>query len=526
MNPRRSLTVVAALATALALVAGACERAGSSGVEHRRRSRLPQAVLDVMAQEPYRSARWGFHVAELDGEAVPFSIAGDDLAASGSTGKLFSVGTWLDVLGPDHRLVTPVHAIGDRAAGALDGDLVLVASGDLALGGRRADTGTLAYNVPPQTIANGIPGAQPAPGDPLAGLDDLARQVAASGITSIGGDVVVDDRLWETWDTADGPISPMVVNDNLLDVLATPTAPGQPAALRLIPETAAYTVVNEVQTVPPGEESSFELVPGPGNTLVASGTVAAGADPVLRVQPVADPASYGRTLFIEALQRAGVSVGADPAVPNSTDGLPAFDSYAADTQVASLTSATLQAIATLIWKISHNVGADMTVCLLAVHEGSTDCTDGFAPIRERIDDLGIHPGDVWLLDGAGGGVSSVTPEAVVTWLRWLRGRSWGAELPPMLPILGVDGSLGLSEQDSPARGKVQAKTGTFAAVDPGTGRLLMPGESLAGFIDAEDGKTYVFGVYMINASFPDPLTGILQVGDDLAAVAAALQQAL
>jgi D-alanyl-D-alanine carboxypeptidase/D-alanyl-D-alanine-endopeptidase (penicillin-binding protein 4) len=161
-----------------------------------------------------------------------------------------------------------------------------------------------------------------------------------------------------------------------------------------------------------------------------------------------------------------------------------------------------------------------------VQAGSTDCTDGFAPIRERIGRLGIDQGDVWLLDGAGGGNSSVTPKAVNTWLRYLRSRSWGERLPDMQPILGVDGSLGLSGTDSPAKGKVKAKTGTFAAIDPGTGRLLMPGESLAGFLEADDGTTYIFSVYMINATFPDPATGILQVGDDLADVAAALQQAL
>jgi hypothetical protein len=54
----------------------------------------------------------------------------------------------------------------------------------------------------------------------------------------------------------------------------------------------------------------------------------------------------------------------------------------------------------------------------------------------------------------------------------------------------------------------------------------MPGEALAGFLDADDGTTYLLAVYMINASFPDPSTGIMRVGDDLAAVAAALQQAL
>jgi D-alanyl-D-alanine carboxypeptidase/D-alanyl-D-alanine-endopeptidase (penicillin-binding protein 4) len=515
-----------ALTAALALTAAGCGGDAGRGDAGQDGADLPAGVREVMAEPAYQSARWGIHVARLDGGEVAYSLASDDLAASGSTGKLFSAGTWLDVFGLDHTFQTPVYAVGTRAGGTLTGDLVLVAAGDLVLGGREAGTGTLGYQIPPQTVANGIPGAKPAPGDPLAGLDDLAGQVAASGITTVDGDVVVDDRLWETWDTADGPISPMVVNDNLLDVVATPADPGQPAALRVIPETAAYRIENRMQTTEAGGETSMQLTPGPDRTLVVTGSIAADADPLLSVESVADPASYGRTLFIEALDRAGVTVSADPLADNRTGDLPAPGGYPAGDQVASLTSPTVAAMATLIWKISHNVGADLAVCLLAVQQGSTDCTAGFAPIRERIDALGIDPGDVWLLDGAGGSFSSVTPAAVGSWLGWLRGRPWGEQVPDMLPILGVDGSLALSETDSPARGKVQAKTGTFAGVDPGTGRLLMPGESLAGYLQAGDGTEYLLAAYMINASFPDPATGLLQVGDDLAAVAAALQQAL
>jgi serine-type D-Ala-D-Ala carboxypeptidase/endopeptidase (penicillin-binding protein 4) len=510
----------------MALAAGACRDSIEGAHAGRNTTDLPPGVREVMAQPAYQSARWGIHVARLDTGEVAYSLAGGDLAASGSTGKLFSVGGWLDVFGPEHTVATPVYAVGTRDGGTLAGDLVLVAAGDLVLGGRDAATGTLAYRIPPQTVANGIPGAKPAPGDPLAGLDALAGQVAASGITAVAGDVLVDDRLWETWDTADGPISPMVVNDNLLDVLANPTSPGQPARLEIIPQTAAYQVENRMRTVEPGGETTMELTPGPDHTLVATGTIAADAEPRLSVHSVEDPASYGRTLFIEALDRAGISVNTDPLAANRTGGLPAPGSYPAGDQVASLTSPTFEAMATLILKISHNVGADMTVCLLAVHTGSRDCTAGLAPIRERIAALGIDAGDVWLLDGAGGSFSSVTPEAVVSWLDWLRDRPWGDRVPDMLPILGVDGSLALSGTDSPARGKIQAKTGTYAGVDPGTGRLLMPGETLAGYLEADDGTAYVFGVYMINASFADPVAGILQVGDDLAAVAAALQQAL
>ena len=45
--------------------------------------------------------------------------------------------------------------------------------------------------------ANALPGiATLTPEDPLAGLDDLAAQIAASGIRRVAGDVVIDDRLW------------------------------------------------------------------------------------------------------------------------------------------------------------------------------------------------------------------------------------------------------------------------------------------------------------------------------------------
>ena len=59
--------------------------------------------------------------------------------------------------------------------------------------------------------------------DPLAGLDHLAREVQAAGIREITGDVIVDDRLFAPAQaTGSGPrqVSPIVINDNVIDVLA------------------------------------------------------------------------------------------------------------------------------------------------------------------------------------------------------------------------------------------------------------------------------------------------------------------
>ncbi len=258
---------------------------------------LPQGALDAMDDPGFTNARWSLQVSPIDDGDPVYALAPDAISGMGSNMKLFSVGTWLETYGADATLTTPVFAVGDRTGDTLDGELVLRASGDLVMGGRNAGSGELGYSVPPQPDANGLPGAKPAPGDPLAGLDDLAAQVAASGITSIDGDVVVDDRLFETWNTYDVEISPIVINDNLVAVVTTPGTEGSPATIEMIPDTSAFTIVNQVETAAAGGDTSVDITPElddagePTNTLVVAGTVAADSDPLLNVYEVPDPAS-------------------------------------------------------------------------------------------------------------------------------------------------------------------------------------------------------------------------------------------
>jgi D-alanyl-D-alanine carboxypeptidase/D-alanyl-D-alanine-endopeptidase (penicillin-binding protein 4) len=505
-----------------AALIGACGSSGSteSTAFEPQVGELPSAAVKIMEEAPYRSARWSYLVEPLDDQEEVLGRDPDVITPMGSNTKLFSVGTWVNEYGIDDTLTTPVHRVGDR--------LVLVASGDLTMGGRRADTGTLAYNIPPQPDAAGIPGAKPAPGNPLAGLDELARQVAASGIDSAAG-VEIDSRLFEQWYAHDEVISPIVINDNLLVVQASATAPGQPAELDVIPDSQAFDVVNRVRTVGAGKQPEVAIVAARqtpqgdplGRTLIVEGTIPRGGQPTLGVFPVPDPARFARTLFIEALERAGVSVAADPVVANSTVGLPA--TYPGGSQVAALRSPTVEATATLIWKISFNYGANLALCLLAVRAGSTDCTDGFAPIRAKMRALEIDADEVWLLDGSGESFSSTTPRAIVMWIKWLRERGWGDRLSKMLPILGVDGSLSETQRHTEATGKVQGKSGTWAGLDPSTGVLPTPDQSLAGLMQSEDGREYVFGLYQAGATFQSPADGVIRGTNDVNDVAAAIQ---
>ena len=79
--------------------------------------------------------------------------------------------------------------------------------------------------------------------------------------------------------------------------------------------------------------------------------------------------------------------------------------------------------------------------------------------------------------------------------------------------------------DSPAKGKIQAKTGTTAALDASNGHLLMEGKALAGYMQADDGTPYYFALYMNGGNF-ESLQDQFTVNEDLGDVAIAIQQSL
>ena len=60
-----------------------------------------------------------------------------------------------------------------------------------------------------------------------------------------------------------------------------------------------------------------------------------------------------------------------------------------------------------------------------------------------------------------------------SWLKWTQTQPWGAAFKAGLPVLGQFGALASVGRNSPAKGKVLAKTGTSAHPDPATGRVLI-----------------------------------------------------
>ncbi len=191
---------------------------------------------------------------------------------------------------------------------------------------------------------------------------------------------MIDDRLFDSYaGFPDGLISPIWVNENLIDLLVTPTFVGQRATLTSRPMTATYDVTNRVSTVSAGKTTTIHVTePTPGD-LVVSGQIAAHSSPALRVWEIDNPSEFARTAFIEALQRAGVVVSAPATGANPTTLLPPKGSYMRSDLIAEHISVPMSQYAKLILKVSYNRGVDLMVCLAAVKMRSTNCLTGWLP---------------------------------------------------------------------------------------------------------------------------------------------------
>jgi D-alanyl-D-alanine carboxypeptidase/D-alanyl-D-alanine-endopeptidase (penicillin-binding protein 4) len=307
----------------------------------------------------------------------------------------------------------------------------------------------------------------------------------------------------------------------------TATTEGQPATVVVRPESSAFTVRVDVDTV--GEDGDtvlgVEADSADPRALVVTGTIAEGHSQ-LALHRVPDAGAWARTLFVEALGRAGVGVSAPAVGPNVEVRLPAPGASPGGPELASIQSPPIKEIGRAIVEMSFNLGANAFLCLLAVERGSTDCHDGLVTIDALVEKAGLDPKAVVLVDGQGADPASATPRQMARWMRWARAQPWGEQFEGDQPVLGETGSLAANLPESPAKGKVAAKVGTSVVVDPVSGRLYSKVQSLAGYLTLEDGRELVFALSTNGATYDEVYDGLVESGDDVAGVAAAFQQAL
>lgn len=137
---------------------------------------LAGRIQTIMDRPEFRHAFFGIEFFSLDTGKPIYSLNAEKLFTPGSTTKLLTEGTALELLGSDFRFHTRIYRTGPISNdGTLDGDLILVASGDPNLSGRINPDGTLAFENEDHSY-DGDVHTRAVPGDPLLVIRRLARQ--------------------------------------------------------------------------------------------------------------------------------------------------------------------------------------------------------------------------------------------------------------------------------------------------------------------------------------------------------------
>ncbi|HEX4105244.1 MAG TPA: D-alanyl-D-alanine carboxypeptidase/D-alanyl-D-alanine-endopeptidase [Rhizomicrobium sp.] len=491
-----------------------------------------EAVAQVTGRPVYAHGEFGLEVYSLDTGKVVYAMNGQRLFTPGSTAKLFTEGTALYLLGADYRFHTPLYRTGKvDAKGTLHGDLILVGSGDPNLSDRLQPDGTLAW-VDEDHTYGGVD-SRLVGKDPVIVLHQFAKAVADAGIKQVKGRVLIDVSLFPEGakDLGTGEyISPVVVNDNAIDIIYAPGAAiGDPAKLTTVTPQVPYVhIVNQITTADGNKDhvESKVVVDAKANTetLTLSGSIGQASGPVVFAYAVRKPSQFAGVLLTQALKDAGVKVSGKPDA--ITDAAATRKFYRDDMRVTEHVSAPLSEDVKLTLKVSQNLHAStMPYVMGAVLGHASDKIDqkGFQLEHDYLQQAGLDMRGASQSDGAGGaGVAFYTPDFAVHYLAYMARQPHFDLFQKDLPILGRDGTLADTQKNSPGAGHVFAKTGTYGGRDYLNGRRLITGKGLAGYTTTPDGRHLAFAFYVNNVERTDDEDVSDMCGQALGEMASAL----
>src|SRR5215470_14500654 len=387
---------------------------------------LEQRIQAIVQRPEFAHSSFGIEFYSLSSGKVIYQLNAGTLMVPGSTTKLLTEGTVLTLLGSDYRFHTIVYRTGPIKNGTLEGDIVLVASGDPNLSGRLQPDGTLAYEEMDHSY--GGPDSKGI-GDPLLVIRQVAQQIVDKGIRRVKGRVLVDTNLFPEGDRELGTnvvISPIVVNDNVIDVIASPgDKEGAPVNLQISPQTSYVRFINQATTGKADAKPDFNYTdekagPDGTRTVTVVGHLPLGKPFGMASYAVPEPGRFAATVLTEELQKKGVSIQpALTAAPADFKALAA--NYKPENLLAEHVSPALKEDVKITLKLSQNLHASMGPFLLGAlvaHKDKEIDQAGFDIEHDFLEKAGLDLTAAAQSDGAGGN-AFFTADFMVKYLTYM-----------------------------------------------------------------------------------------------------------
>jgi serine-type D-Ala-D-Ala carboxypeptidase/endopeptidase (penicillin-binding protein 4) len=412
-----------------------------------------------------RSGTWGAMVVSLTrGDTLYAENAGEEMQPA-STMKLFTSAIALERFGPNYQFSTDVLRDGPVGPdGTLSGNIYIRGDGDPALSGKFL------------------------PGGPSAPMNRLADLVAQQGIKHVTGSVTGDASAFDDQKVPEGwlkrylqasyaaRVSALSLNENLIAVSVSPSAPGQPANVALEPSTSAIPLVANVRTVAGGGARLGFRKLGNG-TIQANGSIGTRTGTRKYVYIVEDPAAFTTGAFLNALIARGIRVDGGTRLgktPPSAVKVASLRSPPLASMIAAMNRESINHYAELLFR---NAARGPKRDVVGSVQTASSVLDEFFATK-----VGADTTRLVFADGSGlSTLDRVTPRAQVQLLGYAHRASWGPWLHSSLPVAGDSELLRRRMRNTPAEGNLHAKTGT-------TNDII----ALAGYVTAVNGEVLAF----------------------------------
>ncbi|MGD8280258.1 MAG: D-alanyl-D-alanine carboxypeptidase/D-alanyl-D-alanine-endopeptidase [Gemmatimonadota bacterium] len=460
---------------ALALSASGCATFGLSGPRGVDRD----AVDALLEATPVDRAHVGVLVLDAaTGRTLYAREAGRWFVPASNQKILVTAAAW-SLLGPEYRYRTEVWATGPFDGNRLDGDLVVVGSGDPSWSKRYWETDTA----------------------PLTALVDSVR---GHGLSRVTGSLVVDASAWDsatvapTREVADLEFGygatggAFAFAEGEIEVVARAgRTVGSEAQLWWSPRMTNGFLTADVVTAEPDSttEITAQYLPE-SRRLELTGHVPLGITDTLSLAQ-RDPVRQAAGTLASALGERGVTVEGGWAVRWSGEERigPCGPGHVRECPgarlVTSLESPPLRELVAGVLGPSQNWMAEQLVLTLGAELGERGSWEEGLGVLERflVERVGVDSLDVSPRDGSGlSAYNLVTPRAIVRVLQFMDARDDAAYFRTAMAEPGELDST-LEERLTDLEGRVFAKTGSISHVN-----------SLSGYLVRNNGSRVIFSI--------------------------------
>jgi D-alanyl-D-alanine carboxypeptidase/D-alanyl-D-alanine-endopeptidase (penicillin-binding protein 4) len=475
-----------------------CGPQRQSALTKKAAAKFAKRAEALLGTGPTGKGEWGLLIVDAESGETLYQQNADRYFVPASNMKLFTTALALAKLGQEFRFHTTLETSGAiSSGGVLTGNLVLVGRGDPNLSNRK-----FPYQLKEEFD-----------GPPEKAVAELADALVAKGVKEISGDVIGDDsyfpreRYPNGWEIDDmvweygAAISSIVVDDNTVTLTLTPgEQPGSPVQAAVNLATPDFLVENDVVTSASDVKSDLTLTREPGSSLVlVKGTMPAKGAPRKLVLAIEEPAQHAAAVLKRLLEERGVKISGVARARHETTKTQEDPSV-----LAEHVSVPLGDAIKLINKISQNLHTEMLLRTVARRNGVWATPDDLMKVpQDFYASAGITPDDVIQTDASGlSRHDLVTPRAIVTLLAFAQKQLWFEAYYASLPVAAVDGTLEDRMKNTPAAGRIHAKTGSVEHV-----------RTLSGFSETPGGRRLIFSFLSNNQGGKshealDALTGL------------------